>query len=137
MAKTEALPTDFSVVQNGFEELKRARPGSLVMTLDAGTTLGSYQVTAKIGESGMGEVYRAVSDCLQVVLSEAEGPASKCSQTAMRESGPHQTPFAMSVQPQKEVAELVSEDPSQSLRIDWLVDSGELLPRTTPFGPKN
>ena len=25
------------------------------MTLDAGTTLGPYSVTAKIGESGMGE----------------------------------------------------------------------------------
>ena len=29
------------------------------MPFELGATLGSYQVTAKIGEGGMGEMYRA------------------------------------------------------------------------------
>ncbi len=30
------------------------------MSLNVGSQLGPYQVTAKIGEAGMGEVYRAI-----------------------------------------------------------------------------
>ena len=46
------------------------------MPLEPGATLGPYQVSAKIGEGGMGEVYRARDttpdqDVALKVLSEA------------------------------------------------------------------
>ena len=46
------------------------------MSLTPGTRLGGYEVTAKIGEGGMGEVYRARDttpdqDVALKVLSEA------------------------------------------------------------------
>ena len=78
-------------------------------------------------------VQKRVSDRLQIFLGEAESVASTCGQASMRESGPHQTPVAMSVQSQKHVAELVSEDPSQRSRVDSVVDIGELLAVPVPI----
>ena len=48
------------------------------MPLEVGSRLGHYDVTAKIGESGMGEVYRARDGQLGVALGlrQAECPFS-------------------------------------------------------------
>ncbi len=53
------------------------------MPLTLGTTLGPYEVSAKIGEGGMGQVYRATDTKLNrqvalkmLVLELVEGPVS-------------------------------------------------------------
>ena len=43
------------VERHGFTELERFVPTNKLMSLQPGTTLGPYTVTAKIGEGGMGE----------------------------------------------------------------------------------
>ena len=47
---------------------------------------------------------KRVSNRLEVFLREAKGAASTRGQASMRERGPHQTPVAMSVQSQEQVA---------------------------------
>ncbi len=48
------------------------------MALDVGSRLGHYDVTAKIGEGGMGEVYQARDTKLdRDVLTDAVPPRSR------------------------------------------------------------
>ena len=65
------------------------------MTLDAGTTLGPYEVTGLIGQGGMGEVYRARDTKLDryVTLKVLPEPAV----TAMPASRGVQTANAISL----------------------------------------
>ena len=63
------------------------------MTLVPGTTLGPYAVTAKIGEGGMGEVYKATDTRLDrtvaiKVLPEHVASDPDLKQRFERESGP-------------------------------------------------
>ena len=45
------------------------------MALTVGSRLGSYEVTAKIGEGGMGEVYRAADTRLEQTVAIKVLPA--------------------------------------------------------------
>ena len=52
-AVADAAEPEVVLIQNWTEELKERVPLPLVMLLEPGTTLGPYEVTAKIGEGGM------------------------------------------------------------------------------------
>ncbi len=57
------------------------------MPLNVGDRLGHYDVTAKIGEGGMGEVYRARDTNLDRDVAIKEQAAAKQSEHAASEAG--------------------------------------------------
>ena len=55
------------------------------MSLAAGTTIGSYSVTAKIGAGGMGEVYRATDTRLDRTVTIKVLPAHVASDPDLKQ----------------------------------------------------